>query len=101
MARMKTYTVFSSDTMGRDLVVMDEKGSKIENITELTIRGSVGEPMTLELTVIGVAVNAQAVVDSVTFLCPECDEFVMHDCTPHTLSGKRVEPDPNAQWTVP
>lgn len=86
---MKTYTVFSSDTMGRDLVVMDDKGNKIENITDLTITASVGGPMTLDMTVIGVAVNAQAVAESVTFLCPHCDEFVMHDCTPLTLSGEK------------
>lgn len=87
---MKTYTVFSSDPMCRDLVVMDEKGNKIENITDMTIRAAANEPMTLELTVMGVAVNAQAVVDTVTFLCPHCEEYVMHDCTPNTLSGQRI-----------
>lgn len=89
VARVKTYTVFSSDPMGRDLVVMDEKGNKIENITDMTIRAEPGAPMTLELTVIGVAVNAQAIVDTVTFLCPECEEYVGHDCPNRTLSGSR------------
>lgn len=84
---MKTYTVFTSDMMGRDLVVMDGEGNKIENITELTLRGEVGQPMTLELTVIGVATNTQAVLTDITFLCPGCDEYVGHECKPITLSG--------------
>lgn len=87
---MKTYTVFSSDPGCRDLVVMDEKGNKIENITDITLRASTGDMMQMDITVIGVAVNTQAVMDTVTFLCPECDEFVNHDCTPHTLSGQRI-----------
>lgn len=85
---VKTYTVFSSDMMGNDLVVMDDNGNKIENIRELTLRGEARQLMTLELTLIGVGLNVKATVTDVTFICPACDENVTHECHPSALSGK-------------
>jgi hypothetical protein len=79
---MKQYTVFSSDILGRDLVVMDESGNKIENITDLALfaDASLGEPIRIQLTILGVGLNVKAVGDSVTFLCPNCDQYQSHDC---------------------
>lgn len=85
--RMRTYTVFCSDPAGRDFVVQADDGSKIENITEFTMRGRTGELVTLELEIMGVAANVQAVLTDVNMICPNCTDVVFHTCEPNTLSG--------------
>lgn len=87
---MKTYTVFTSDPLGRDFAVIDSEGNKIENVTEFTIRGRTGDVVTLELEMMGVAANVQAVLTDVNMICPNCTDTVFHTCEQQTMGGKPV-----------
>lgn len=83
----KTYTIYSSDLIGSDFKIVDRDGNQVENLVEVTVRAERGEPVRAEITVMGVALNVQAEVDEVTFVCPNCEAYVSHDCEPNTLGG--------------
>lgn len=85
---MRNWTIQGSDHLGRDLVIVDGDGKKMDGVTDVTVYIDPTNGIRASIEIIGVALNVTAVVESVTFRCPSCEDLVMHDCKPQTLGGK-------------
>jgi hypothetical protein len=87
MTSLRNFMVHSSDFTGRDLVIVDEDGNKLENITELTVRFRTDSLVTFEIEMVGKGVNVKGKIDTVDFVCPGCGDLTTHTCEPMTLGG--------------
>lgn len=77
---MRQVTIFSSDLTGQDLVVVQEDGSKIENISELTIHMAPNTVATVELTLDAPVVNVKGYLHNIEARMPCCGETIHHEC---------------------
>lgn len=76
-----------SDGFGQGSLVIDEDGKKVENVSSATVWISAGEPTRVDLEIWMPVVNASGIVQSITFICPCCDETITHECEGNTLGG--------------
>ena len=84
---MREWTIHASDAMGRDLVVVDGDGKKIDGLLEVTVYADPRNGLRASVDILGVAVNVKVKIDTVYFRCPSCEELVSHDCELQTLGG--------------
>lgn len=82
----KRVTIHSDGT-GPGTIIIDESGNKLEGVISATVRMNAGEYNTVDLEVMAPATQVSGKVDSTSFMCPVCEEYVSHDCRPATLSG--------------
>ena len=82
---MREWTIQASDAMGRDLVIVDGDGKKIDGLLDVTIYADPVNGLRTNIEIIGVAVNIKVNINTVYFRCPSCDELVSHDCRSMTL----------------
>ena len=79
---MSGVQIFSGDGVGKDLVVLREDGTKIEGISELTIRYAVGEIPYVELTLKVDVINLAPEPGMTThkLILPCCGQDYLHEC---------------------
>lgn len=83
-----------SDGTDRGTAFITEDGETIDRVNEATIRMEVGEPTTVELTILMPIVNTSARVGSIEFRCPMCEDSFEHSCVMPSFGASTTAPAP-------
>lgn len=89
-----------SDGTDRGTAFITEDGETLDRVSEATIRMEVGEPISVELTVLMPIVNTSAQVGSIDFRCPMCEDSFTHECVVPMFGASSTAPAPRCEGAM-